>query len=102
MRVATWITVGLLSAGLQAAEGVKSVRLALPKEASPVVKSIGQVMVRQIQQRCEAKVVTSGTAPLTVELAVEKGIGAEGFRIEDSKVGVRIVGNDEREGDRGS
>ena len=96
MRVATWITVGLLSAGLQAAEGVKSVRLALPKESSPVVKSIGQVMVRQIQQRCEAKVVTSGTAPLTVELAVEKGIGSEGFRIEDSKVGVRIVGNDER------
>ena len=39
----------------------------------------------------------AATAPLTVELAVEKGIGAEGFRIEDRQGGgVRIAGNDER------
>jgi hypothetical protein len=78
-------------------EAVKSVRLVLPGDASPVVKNIGAVFTRQVQQRCEAKVITTGDAPLTVELAVEKGLGAEGYRIEDRKDGgVRIAGNDER------
>jgi hypothetical protein len=55
------------------------------------------VFVRQIQQRCDAKVITTGDAPLTVELTIASGIGAEGFRIEDRpNGGVRIVGNDER------
>ena len=79
------------------AEGVKSVRLLLPAQAGPVVENTGKVFTRQVQQRCEAKVVTGGKAPLTVELAVEKGIGAEGYRIEDRQGGgVRIAGNDER------
>ena len=96
MRVATWITVGLLSASLQAAEAAKSVQLVLPKEAAPVVKHLGEVFERQVRQRCEAKVVTDSDAPLTVELAVEKDIGKEGFRIEDRQGGVCIAGNDER------
>ena len=54
---------------------MKSVRLVLPGDASPVVKNIGAVFTRQIQQRCEAKVVADGTVPLTVELTVVKGIG---------------------------
>ena len=78
-------------------EAVKSVRLVLPGDASPVVKNIGAVFTRQIQQRCEAKVVADGTVPLTVELTVVKGIGEEGYRIEDRPGGgVRIAGNDER------
>ena len=73
------------------------VRLVLPAQAGPVGENIRRVFARQIQQRCEAKVVTGGNAPLTVELAVEKGIGAEGYRIEDRQGGgVRIAGNDER------
>ena len=62
-----------------------------------VVGNVGRVFARQIQQRCEAKVITTGDAPLTVELTIAPGIGAEGFRIEDRpNGGVRIVGNDER------
>ena len=77
------------------AEVVKSVRLILPAQPGLVVEHIGQVLARQIQQRCEAKVVRDGEAPLTVELAVGPGIGAEGYRIEDCPGGgVRIVGND--------
>ena len=79
------------------AEGTRSVRLGLPTLPSPVVENIGQVFARQIQQRCEARVITNGDAPLTVELVLSPGIGAEGFRIEDrAGSGVRILGNDER------
>ena len=79
------------------AEAVKSVRLILPAQPGPVVENIGQIVARQIQQRCEAKVVKEGEAPPTVELSVAPGIGAEGYRIEDRQGGgVRIVGNDAR------
>jgi hypothetical protein len=79
------------------AEGAKSVRLVLPPKPGPVVENVGRVFARQIQQRCDAKVITSGDAPLVVELAIAPGIGAEGFRIEDRPGGgVRIAGNDER------
>ncbi|KAB2645464.1 MAG: hypothetical protein DVB33_10830, partial [Verrucomicrobia bacterium] len=83
--------------GVSSPEATKSVLLALPSQAGLVIENIGQVFARQIQQRCEAKVVMGGKAPLTVEFAVVKGIGAEGYRIEDRRGGgVRIVGNDER------
>ncbi len=79
------------------AETTKTVRLMLPSPSSPVVENIGRVFARQVQERCDAKVVATGDAPLTVELAIEPGIGIEGFRIEDrSGGGVRIVGNDQR------
>ncbi len=98
-RIAT--DVCLVSSSLLAAEvqpaAVTSVRLILPSRPGLVVENTGKVFTRQVQQRCEAKVVVNGDAPLTVELAVEKGIGAEGYRIEDRKDGgVRIAGNDER------
>ena len=76
---------------------VKSVKRVIPAQAGLVVENTGRVFARQVQQRCDAKVITTGAAPLTVELAIEKGIGAEGYRIEDRPGGgVRIVGNDER------
>jgi hypothetical protein len=79
------------------AQATKSVLLVLPSGQEPVVGTIGEVVRRQIQQRCEAKVIATGNAPLTVELALGPGIGAEGFRIEDrTGGGVRIVGNDGR------
>jgi len=62
-------------------EAVKSVRLVLPGDASPVVKNIGAVFTRQVQQRCEAKVITTGDAPLTVELAVEKGLDRSAAKV---------------------
>ena len=48
-----------------------------------MVGNVGRVFARQIQQRCDTKVITTGDAPLTVELTIAPGIGAEGFRIED-------------------
>ena len=101
MRISILIMLGLLSFNLRAEEkpplAVKSVKLVIPAEAGPVVENTGRVFTRQVQQRCEAKVITTGNAPLTVELTIASGIGAEGFRIEDRKGGgVRIVGNDER------
>lgn len=79
------------------AQAVKSVGLILPAQPGPVVENIGQILARQIQQRCDARVITTGDAPLAVELALAPGLGAEGFRIEDRPGGgVRIVGNDER------
>ncbi|MCX5653077.1 MAG: hypothetical protein NTY65_00280 [Planctomycetota bacterium] len=94
------LSIGLLLGWLASplhAEGTKSVRLVLPPQPGPVVENIGRVFARQIQQRCEAKVITAGDAPLTVELAIAPGIGAEGYRIEDRPGGgVRIAGYDER------
>ena len=79
------------------AEAVKSLRLILPPQPSPVVQNIGRVFVRQIESRCDAKVVKEGDAPLTVELTIEPGIGDEGFKIADGPSGtIRIIGNDAR------
>lgn len=102
MRISILIGLCLLSSSLMAVEtqkveAVKSVRLVMSAKAGPVVENLGKVFTRQVQQRCEAKVVIAGEAPLTLELAVEKGIGAEGYRIDDRQGGgVRIAGNDER------
>ena len=96
-----WMVFGLLGCNLQAAgdqpRAATSVRLVLPADASPVARNLGTVLTRQVQQRCDAKVGTGGDAKLMVEMAIEQGIGKEGFRIEDRPGGgVRIVGNDER------
>ena len=76
---------------------VASVRVVLPKDAAPVLQNIAALFARQVQQRCAAKVATTGEAPLQVELAVQPGIGTEGFTISDVKPGVIcIAGNDLR------
>jgi hypothetical protein len=78
-------------------ESVKTLRLALPAGSDPVVRNIGRVFSRVVQSRCDARLVDVEGAPLIVELAVEPGIGAEGFRIADGAPGViRITGNDVR------
>lgn len=78
-------------------EAVKSLRLVLPPQPGPVVENIGRVFARQVQGRCDARVVAQGDAPLAVELAIEPGIGAEGYKIADGTKGtVRILGNDAR------
>jgi hypothetical protein len=81
------------------AEGrpVQSIRLVLPPQTSPAVENVQRILARYVQERCDAKVVTTGEAPLTVEFAVEPGIGAEGFKIADGPQGaIRIIGNDHR------
>jgi len=64
-------------------EAVKSLRLILPPQPDPVVENVGRVFARQVQSNCDARVVARGEAPLTVELAIEPGIGAEGYKIAD-------------------
>jgi hypothetical protein len=78
-------------------EAVKSFRLVLPPRPDPVIENIGRVLTRQVESRCDARAVTAGEAPLTVELALTPGIGAEGFKIADAAPRtVRICGNDVR------
>ena len=91
----------MIAVSIQPADAaVDSVRLVLPAQADEVLENLGKVFDRQIGQigdRCGAGVILDGDAPLTVELAVEAGIGTEGYRIEDRQDGgVRIVGNDMR------
>jgi hypothetical protein len=73
------------------------IQVVLPAGASSVLGEIAGVFARQVEQRSTAKVVRHRRAPFTIELAIEPGIGKEGFRLAPGKHGgVRIVGNDER------
>jgi hypothetical protein len=73
------------------------VRVVLPLKPNDLLERIVNVFVRQVQEHCEAKVITTDDSPHAIELALAPGIGAEGFRIEVRPGGgVRIVGNDER------
>jgi hypothetical protein len=94
------LIVALLLSGAAAeanGEAVKSLRLVLPPRPDPAVENVGRVFARQVQSRCDARVLAQGEAPLTVELAIEPGLGTEGFRIIDSAPAtLRISGNDDR------
>ncbi|HAK94646.1 MAG TPA: hypothetical protein DCM87_06495, partial [Planctomycetes bacterium] len=59
-------------------DAVQTLRLILPPQPDPIVEHIARVLVRQIRDRCDAWVV-GGEAPLSVELALDPGIGPEGF-----------------------
>ncbi len=73
------------------------VRVAVPEDAGRVLRNAAVLLGRQISERCGAEVVPAGEAPVKLELAVEPGIGAEGFCIADGPKGtVRIAGGDER------
>ncbi len=74
-------------------ETVKTVRLVIRK--NEVSENIERIFTRQISQRCPLTVIFTGEAPLTVELALEAGIGSEGFSITDQGPRtLRITGND--------
>jgi len=72
------------------------INLVLPPQPSTTMENIGRVFTRQVSQRCDARITSTGNAPRRVVLAIEPGLGSEGFRItDDSKGSVRIIGNDE-------
>jgi hypothetical protein len=78
-------------------EAAKSLRLVLPPQPTPVIENIARVFVRQVQSRCDARVVTQGEAPLVVKCAQKQRIGDEGFTVADDADGsIRIAGNDAR------
>ena len=71
--------------------------LILPPQPGAAMENIARVFARQVTQRCDARMTSTGNAPLRVILAIEPGLGSEGFKIsDDRKDGVRIIGNDER------
>ena len=75
----------------------KTISIVLPKNSGPVMQNIASVFTRRVEERCDAKVSLSGKAEMKVELLIEAGIGAEGYRITDGKKGsIRIIGNDQR------
>jgi hypothetical protein len=68
----------LIAVAIQPADAaVDSARLMLPAQADEVSENLGKVFEPQIGDRCGARVILDGDAPLTVELAVEAGIGTE-------------------------
>ena len=82
---------------LGSAKAVNSIHLILPPKPGTVMENIARVFSRQVSQRCDARVTGAGNAPLRVILAIEPGLGSEGFRItDDAKDGIRIIGNDVR------
>jgi hypothetical protein len=62
-----------------------------------VGQRIGGLLQRKIEERCGARVVTGGRADLTLELARDRRLRPESFRIADGKGGsVRIAAPDDR------
>jgi len=58
-----------------------------------VAERAGELLERVIRERTgEAPV--AGAPDFTVHMAVDPGVGEEGFRIEDAEDGVRVVGDD--------
>ncbi len=80
------------------AEGpVDRIRLVTPTHSSEGVRYAATLFERQVEQRCPAKVVTSGGATLTVSLRIRPGIGAEGYSIRTKRRDeIEVAGNDER------
>ena len=97
IRSALGLLLVILSAVGTLAQSVETVRVVLPQQASPVIQNIAGVLDRQVAQRCDARVVLQGEAPLVLELAIAPGIGTDGYRIEDrSGGGVKIISSDAR------
>jgi hypothetical protein len=60
-----------------------------------VIEKALQLFTHRVAERCNAKFTTAGPAPLTIEWAIQPGIGKEGFTIADGQAGsIRIGGND--------
>lgn len=75
----------------------RSLNIQLVAPRSMVLDREVEILASRIQERADIKATFSGQAGCSVELDVQKGIGIEGFRIEDVTPGaVRIVGNDNR------
>lgn len=78
------------------ARPVNSIRLVLPASANERTENLAQVFVRQVTQRCDAKVALTGDAQLQVSLLIEPGLGIENFKITGETNGIAIFGGDAR------
>jgi len=67
----------------------------LAEQDVPWANDLIGIFQRHLSKRCQIQWGHHSTASLLVELALEPGIGVEGFRIEEVSSGcIRIVGND--------
>ncbi|MEI6782749.1 MAG: hypothetical protein WCQ21_17710 [Verrucomicrobiota bacterium] len=106
MKTSSLISVAVVWLWLGGAAGIAAskstaffdrVQVTVPGGAGAVLKNIPGIVARQVERRCGAKVAGGGSSSFTLELAVEPGIGKEGFSIADGPQGaVRILGNDDR------
>lgn len=86
----------VLSGHLDAAPA-RSIRIVVPSAADGLTEHAGEVLARQIAKRCDVAVRTSGEAELRIDLAIEKGIPPEAYRIAQASNGeVRILASDAR------
>ena len=59
--------------------------------------NVADILARQITKRCDAQLVTSGADSFKIELAVEPGIGTDGFRNANTNAGRSVPeANNER------
>lgn len=96
---AVWVLVGRATSNAAGdnTHYFDGVHVTVPEGAGPVLNNIPGIVARQVGWRCGAQAVSGASTPFTLELAVEPGIGKEGFKIADGPNGsIRIVGNDER------
>jgi hypothetical protein len=87
----------LAAAAPLAAAPVRVVRVVVPPKAGAVAERAAAILASQIEKRCGVKVSAAGDADLTIEMAIDAEIGAEGYRIADAPGGpIGIIGGDER------
>jgi hypothetical protein len=77
---------------------VQRIRVVEPGSPSPLVRSAVATFAARVEQRCGAKVVTSGKAPLTIRLRLRPGIGAEGYTITGTGQGAITISSSDEHG----
>jgi hypothetical protein len=74
----------------------KHIQISSLIDNNPVIEHMVSISSLRIAERCGAKVGEKDDNTLKIILDIEKGIGSEGFIIEDVEGGVKVTGNDER------
>lgn len=75
---------------------VREIRVVAPGAPSRVLQNAISAFAARVEQRCTAKVVASGAAPLTIRLRIQPGMGTEGYAITGTpRNQIEIAGNDE-------
>ena len=71
-----------------------TVWIGAPSPSTAPIDGVATILRRRLGERSVPVAGDAGRADVRVELGIEEGIGAEGFRIEDGADRTRIVGND--------
>ncbi|MBD3243387.1 MAG: hypothetical protein GF331_22545 [Chitinivibrionales bacterium] len=73
-----------------------NIRCTAPTQRTAVVDSAVALLERTMMERGNVQVVREGEAEMRLTLAIESGIGAEGFSIRCNGPDVHVAGNDDR------